>query len=210
MFDLARVPRRIITTFAVIGLALSAAACGDDDDPTAPTGDLTTAQAEAMMEALVSAGGGFFFFPPVGVDGPAAQPSSENFDETVPCQGGGNVRLTGTITSDTNNDGTGTLSLDVTQVHNGCAATASSDGSTWTFDGAPSLQVSFDWVLTETTISFSGSQSGNIAYASGDLSGTCAMSLSYDFDIGSTGQSISGNVQGSVCGVNVSDNFAGF
>lgn len=201
--------RRALGSLGLAALTLGAAACGGDDDPAAPSGDLTAAEAEAMMEALVSAGGAFFFAPPVSFGAPALQPTSEDFDETIPCPGGGNVRLTGTVSSDMDNDGNGTLSMNVTQVHDGCTATAQSNGSTWTFDGDPSVQVAFEWVLSETAISVSGTQSGSIAYSSGGKSGSCATQLSYDFSVGNDGQTVSGTVNGSVCGIDVSDSFAG-
>lgn len=171
---------------------------------------MSVAEAESVVEAFVSAGGSLLFVPTGGGAGlqPAAVPFSQSFDETVACPGGGSIGVSGTLSGDIDDQGgTGTVSMEVRQVHSSCTATASSNGSVWTFDGAPGVDQDFDWTVSETQVAMSGTQRGTIAF-SGPASGTCAIDLSFDFSVDATGRNLNGSVSGSVCGVDVSDTFS--
>ncbi len=189
----------------ILVASLALAACGGDG-PSAPqnTGNITQARAAAMMDALAQAGG-------FGFDGggPAAAPARTSatlsVSKTVPCPGGGSIQLDGHYAADAGQDGTGTYVLDVTQEHQGCTATASGDGSTWTFDGAPNVAVHFEIGVTAGGYTISGTQKGGVAWQSGGDSGTCQVDVTYDFSGSQDAQSFSGSVSGSVCGYPVSE-----
>jgi hypothetical protein len=206
--------RLALGALGVVAGALGVGACSDAADPAGPTNALGPAEAQVMMEALVQAGGSLFLAPPTGPGGspgaPSSVPFSDGFDTTVSCPVAGQLRVSGTVSGDVNPEGDGTVSLQVRQVHDGCTATASSDGSTWTFDGNPDVQLGLEWTTSGTDVALSGSQVGGIAWSSGDRSGTCAIDLSYGFDVDPAAQAASGSIRGTVCGYAVAEDVDAF
>lgn len=199
---MARVPAGVLAAAAV---ALGVSACGGDD-PTGPVGDaLSQAEAEIMMEALAEAGGLV-----VGGFGGQAAPARAPFgpvtvDETMSCPDGGTIAVSGSFSGESNDDGTGTVEYDFTQIHQGCRATADADGSVWTFDGDPEVTVDMLMAVTETSFDLDGTQSGAVSWANGDRSGTCQIDVTYAFSGSESGQTFSGSVSGTVCGHQVSE-----
>ena len=213
------VRRSVLSTALPALLSLAATACGDDS--TGPGDDeLTQTEVEALVEALGVVGafeldmeGGAMAAARAGAastaasPGPAAVPVSETISETVPCPGGGNVVVAGTIAGDIDEDtGTGDLAFDLTHTHQGCKATAPSSGMTFTFDGDPRIELSADMTITENGFTLSGSQEGGIAWQKGDRSGSCAIDLTFDFELEDIfSEDGTGSVTGTVCGRSVTE-----
>lgn len=187
----------------VLVLATGLAACGDDSAGPGNSGDeLSETETEVMMEALVEAGGLFVAsFGAAG--GPAPVEQSFPIDETESCPGGGSIDLEGNATID---DEAGFLDWNLTQTHQSCVVTASSDNSTWTFDGSPNIAIDFELLFTETNFDMNGTQVGGIAWSRDNRSGTCSINLSYDFNADQNGENFTGQIQGSVCGHTIDEN----
>lgn len=184
----------------IVSLSLGLAACGDDS-PTQSGDSLSEAEVEVMMEAFLGAGGLFFLGGGFsGVNGDIALQEID-IDESLPCSGGGSVRTTGTLSVSEQGESFG---WSLTQTHNSCVETASSNGSTWTFNGAPSISTTFSGSVAESSFNYQGAQTGGIAWSSDGNSGTCQINLSYNMTGSDTSVSVS--VTGSVCGHNVSQN----
>lgn len=185
-------------------LSFGLLACGDDS-PTQSGDELSQAEVEVMMEALAMAGGAGFFtgggFP--AAHGTAAQEVSYN--ETVDCSGGGSVGISGTISVSGQGE---SISLNWTMTHNSCTETAPSDGSSWTFNGDPSVTLALTGSGGENNFSYQGSQQGGIAWSSGGRSGSCGIDVQYNMS-GSAQGSVSVSVSGTVCGRDVSGTFSG-
>lgn len=184
----------------IVSLSLGLAACGGDS-PTQSGDPLTEAEVEVMMEAFFGAGGLFFLGGGFsGVNGDIAL-QQVNIDETLSCSGGGSVRTTGTLSVSEQGESFG---WNLTQTHNSCVETASSNGSTWTFNGAPSISTTFTGSVAESSFTYQGAQTGGIAWSSGGNSGTCQINLNYNMTGSDTSVTLS--VTGSVCGHNISEN----
>lgn len=189
-------------------LATGLVACGDDD-PSGPLAgdDLTAAEAEVMMEALAEAGG----LAVTGFGGAqAAAPSRAPFgpvsvEETVDCPQGGSIALSGSISGDTADDGTGTVDYSFTQLHQACQSTAESAATVWTFDGDPDVTVDMEMTITESSFTMDGVQQGAVQWSSEGRSGTCGIDVTYTFSGSQSGASFSGSVSGTVCGHDVSE-----
>lgn len=187
----------------VLTLSLGLVACGDDD-PTGPgTDELSEAEAIVMMEALVEAGGfGMASFGSAGVAGPLAAPQTFSLDVTEDCPVGGSVAVAGDITVD---DATGEISVDLTQTHQSCSATAGATGETWTFNGNPGIGLQMSLITTETEFDLAGTQQGGIAWSQDDRSGSCSIDVTWSFSGSQTANTFSGSVSGSVCGYDVTE-----
>lgn len=190
--------------FRIAALALALAfgllACSDDG-PAASGDQLSPEEAEVMLEALVEAGG--FGLGAVGFTGspPAGVAASTQFDisETMSCPEGGSIDVEGSISVDEAQE---SLQWTLTQTHRNCQVSSSSDGSAWLFDGSPSVVSSFNMTFSETAFSMQGSEEGGIAWESGGRSGTCPISVSYDFS--GTENTLTGTISGTVCGNDIS------
>lgn len=193
---------RITGATGVCLLSLLVAACSSDS--TGPANDtLTDVEFDAMVEALAAAGG---FDVTLGVGGAAASPSgaattampapsfpdsflllsaetvSLTIEESVPCPEGGTVDVVGGMNGDFDpQTGAGSGTVQLTQTHRSCAATAQESGKTFVFDGQPSIttQVSFAIGDTGELDSLQGTQSGGIRWAVDGKEGFCGIQLAY-------------------------------
>lgn len=195
---------RMIALAAVTVLA----ACGDDGvSPDA----LTEAQATELASAIFSQS--LFqvlaldYQPPqAAAGGPQLAIYSETVDATGPCPLGGEVSLSGSLEGETNDEtGAGTIDFSLGLVHAACGVQG--DGGTrFTLNGNPSL--GFGFTLTtdgEQNFGFSGSLAGAVDYAiEGGDEGTC--SIDYDFSGESAQTGFSFQTEGSICGVDVTQN----
>ncbi len=186
-------------------LALSATAC-DDDDPVSPEG-LGQQEAEVMTEALMEAGGlglGVVGLGFGGMAAPAETTEDVTLDDSFPCAGGGSIQISGQLSMARDGE---SMDWTLEHTHQSCGVTAPSDNSSWTFDGAPSLTNSGSASATEEAFSLEGSQVGEIAWETGDRTGTCGIDVSYSFQGDEAAGSFSGTISGSVCGFDVSQSF---
>lgn len=189
-----------VRTFVpALALVFVLGACSDDG-PTATGDQLTQEQAEQMMEAYHEATDNAIVImgsPPAAGDVAAF---TITVDETEPCAAGGTVHMQGSVAFDETEDG-GTMDVDVTWTPQDCRGT-DSQGSVWTFNGDPSVTVDFFITFTEESFSMTGTQSGGLAWSSGNLSGTCQINLNYDVSSTETAASVS--ISGTVCGHSIS------
>lgn len=193
-------PTRSIVSILALALVFALAACGDDNGPTASGDNLTQAETAVMLEALALAGGAPAILPAgASADGvpTAAQTTGINFSED--CAGGGTVD----ISADVSVTGQGeSVSLVQTITHNNCVQTAPSDGSTWTFNGSPSIVIEMTGSVSGDSFTFQGTQTGNTGWSSGSRSGSCSINVSYS--VTGSGSSASTTISGTACGQDVS------
>jgi len=187
---------------AMIACAAFVGACGDSTVPNTP---LTDAQVDEMMSAIANAGG---FMPTAAAasNGSAALIST-TVDQTEPCPVSGSIRVTGSWSV---NDAFTSLTANVKEKHQACAATSEQTGKTWTFTGKPDLNTSLTLTVTNQQTgagTLTGSQKGAIAFSTDGLEGTCNV----DFTISATTSDAgvtTGTISGSVCGKDVSQQFS--
>lgn len=192
---------------AAIALVAALVLGGCGDDPAAVnTGDLTEAEANAIAEFLLtSTYSNAASAAQPGPSGPQAVPFtfSSQTDINVPCPLGGTVDISAhiTVSGDTEVEG-GSISVDMTEVHNSCSAEQEGTGIQFTLTGSPNLVSSFDAQSSATgDVSVTGSLDGTIGWETANDSGTCVV----DIDYSASGNELTGaataTVTGSICGV---------
>lgn len=201
--------RRVLSALAPV-LALGLAACGGGF--TASGDPLVESEVQDLAAALAE--GGFAGFG--GFAGaPSRAPSMADanvtvaLNDTIPCEGNGNVVVAGHLSVSGNQTGTsGTFGFDYTVAHHGCQITTT-NGKTFTINGDPNLKAQGDFTFTSgtNTETFQGSLSydGKFNWTSSDgRAGACGVDLAanYDFTF-STTTTGTATLTGSVCGVSV-------
>lgn len=187
--------------------ALALAGCGDDP-AVVNTGDLTEAEASAIAEFLLtSTYSNAYAAAQPAPTGPQPVPFtfSSQTDVNVPCPLGGTVDISAhiTVSGDTEVEG-GTISVDMTEVHNSCSAEQEGTAIEFTLTGSPNLVSSFDAESGATgDVSVTGSLDGTLAWETANDSGTCVV----DIDYSASGNELTGaataTVTGSICGVSL-------
>lgn len=192
-------------------LALGLAACGGSF--TSSGDPLDTTEAQDLAASLVE--GGFAGFGTVaGAPGrPPAAPAisgTSTIDYTGPCDGGGTVKLAGSMTANVNQTtNSGTIDFNYTFAPSGCQVTTAG-GKTFTITSDPNLKVEGNFSFSSgTTSTFQGSlgYNGKFNWTSSDgRAGACGVDLTanYNFSFSSTASSGSATLSGTVCGVSVS------
>lgn len=203
--------KRVLFGLAPV-LALGLAACGGG---FTSSGDaLTESEAADLAEALAQ--GGFAGFAGIGAAAPSRAPGvaattiTQTLSETVPCEGGGNVSINGSVTGNINQTGSGgTISFNYTAAPSGCAV-STSGGKTFTISGDPNIkaQGDFTFSISGTSETFQGSLNydGKFSWTSSDgRAGACGVDLTanYDFSFSGTGTTGTAALTGTVCGVSV-------
>jgi hypothetical protein len=193
-------------TLLLVLTAVALTACGENaPDPI----QLSEAQALDMMDALAATGAmdvgpelSVTKAPDAGVDAAmaiVAMAVTSTINATAPCPNGGTAGVSGTATV---NDDETQATAHVTQTFTDCKST-SSEGTLWTFNGAPSIVTTLSATSNPTTGAFTLNltQKGALDVAGPASSGRCAI----DFTINATGNENddtgSITVSGSVCGV---------
>lgn len=200
----------IMKRAALLLTAFALTACGDNDPALI---SLTEAQAEDLMDALASAGA---FDPSTGMSVASAARASNAaivaqavFTSTVeasaPCPDGGTAGIKGSVTLNDNASPTVTMTMSVAQTFSGCKST-STEGNLWTFNGAPNIASNFSMTINETTgiFSMTGTQKGALDVTGPDGSGRCHIDVSFNFSGNDQTGTFSGSLNGTVCGVSVS------
>lgn len=181
-----------------LALVVGVAACSDDDDPTGPgDAELSSEEADLMMEAWMELGGlgvGVAFNPASERDDVLHDSGSQEFNEQQACPEGGTLSLEGTMAWDEN-----AWSWDLTNTADDCGST-DSEGNVWTFNGG--MNTTFNMTGDENYIDMSGSQQGTLSFSSDVGSGSCTIDVQYSAEGTQTGGTA--QVSGSVCGHDVS------
>jgi hypothetical protein len=185
---------------ASVVLAAFTLACGDSTGLSS----LSEEQVGDMLEAMnaVSYAG--------TVAGPGAAlsraslrlaPSTANatvtVSETVDCPNGGTASYDGTVTDD---EAAGTMSAQVNQAFNACAAT-SEQGRVWTFSGEVATNLSASVNQATGAYSMTVNQDGRIDASSNLGSGSCEIDLT--LTMSGTETSLSATLSGRACGRNI-------
>lgn len=196
---------KLRTLLAVVVLALGLSACGGDDDPLGVnSGDpLTQDEIQAVFFALSEV------FASLN-DAPAAGPAratvavSETFSASAPCPNGGTISANGSANGTVDDV---TFELDLTYrlrlTPSGCVV--ETESAVVTLESSPYIQLDMDFLLTETLLEASGSQTGGIAFTSSDgRSGSCAFDVQFSTTANLDTQQGSSSTSGTVCGVSAS------
>ncbi len=188
-------------------LALGLAACGGG---FTASGDVPSAdEVNDLAQALAQ--GGFAGFGSVA-GAPSRAPAvsgTSTIDYTGPCNGGGTVKLAGSMTANVNQTtNSGTIDFNYTFAPSGCQVTTAG-GKTFTITSDPNLKVDGNFSFSSgTTSTFQGSlgYNGKFNWTSSDgRAGACGVDLTanYDFSFSSTSSTGSATLSGTVCGVTV-------
>lgn len=192
--------KRIVSlaALAVVGLA----ACGGES--TGPdTEGLSGDEAEALSSVIISQalqsgfsalGGG------LGTSAPQLVPIYESLDALVSCPLGGSVSVAGGLEGEYELSGAGSLSMDVTMVHQSCRLQDPPTGYVFTIDGAPDLTSTMDMqIRSDLSASFTGGNNGVVAWDLDGRTGSCALSIMWTGSVGADGTT-DVSVSGTVCG----------
>jgi hypothetical protein len=185
---------------ASVALAAFTLACGDSTGLSnlseEQVGDMLDAMNAVSYAANVPVPGAAFSRASLRL-APTTANATVTVSETVDCPNGGSASYNGSVDSD---EEAGTLSAEVNQGFNACAA-PSSEGRVWTFSGnvASTLQASSNEAAG--TFTMTATQVGAIQ-ASSDLgSGSCAVDLTLTMSGSET--SLSASLSGTACGRNI-------
>lgn len=186
---------------AALIAALALTACSDSTAPKAI--QLTDAQAQDLMDALSAVGG---VSAPMRMSayraGPTTALATISVDQSAACPNGGTYGIKGSY----NFDQAGTSgTIAITQTYAGCKAT-STNGTLWTFNGAPNIATSFSFTSNATTGAFtmSGTEKGGIDAASTVGSGRCNIDITYNMSGNQNTNTGTVSISGSVCGRTIS------
>jgi hypothetical protein len=171
---------------------------------------LSEAQAMDMMDAL-GAAGAFDVGTELSLasrsnaaalraaDAVMAAAVTSTINATAPCPNGGTAGVSGTATV---NDDETQANAQITQTFSNCKST-SSEGTLWTFNGAPSIVTTLAATSNPATGAFTLSltQKGALDVVGPDASGRCVIDLSLDVAGNENDDTGSITLNGSVCGV---------
>ena len=199
----------LTTALAAATLALSACAA-DGTGPAGSNGELTAAEAAQLNQSIlgISAGvrgraGGRFSMEPVAGEGSGSL--TFNFDETAPCQPGGDVGIAGTMAMSWDDVARSSgLSADFAVVHDGCTVRLD-NGQTVTLTGDPDIEVLLDAAAGANGLTaFRITETGAFTWArDGGSHGRCTVAVVAELNPASGQVTLSG----SFCGMDVSGTF---
>lgn len=196
---------KLISVLSIIILISALSAC--DDDP-AGSDELSEEEVELMMEAYQNAGilAGAFF--PNGGTGTMSKEDSDftahladfssDFETEYNCPEDGSVVYDGTLEGSEMQ-----FSSQLVASVNDCSSTDREE-NLWVFNG--SLDQNVTTQVDEESFEINGSQEGAIVFDGDVASGDCEIDVSFDYSIGEQ-SGISGFVDGTVCGQDVSQSF---
>lgn len=209
---------RLLTLLAAPVVALSLAACDDDGGTGIEGDDLTQAETEAMVDILLAEGLGTALG--FGAFGGTFEPSdlplvtrlAEEIDETFgpfteSCPFGGRVTWSGSATGNLDDEtGEGDIDLAFTTVHDDCGLSSEDEDVLFTFTGDDQIDSDLAFVITQQLVELDGATIGGIVWELEDgRSGRCGIDVGFSFDVTET--RVVGSMSGTVCGVDVSDDF---
>lgn len=198
--------RRSLRVLSLCLVTIPLASCGRS--PTDAGGDRLTQQESLALYSELSLAVSQALTSVSSTQSPAQAPSatsttfSGSIDSTVPCTAGG----TGTVTGSYNGSydaqvTTYSYSYDLTMDFNSCQS--SGQGTQFTITGDPNLTISGDFNWTGTTYDYTYTEQGGIAFTTSDgRSGSCQ--INYSSTATYDGTKLSVNLQGSICGTDIS------
>ncbi len=194
---------------AAIALAASMLLGGCGDDPASVnTGNISEAEASAIAEFLLtSTYSNAYAAAQPAPTGPQAVPFtfSSQTDVTVPCPLGGTVDVSAhiTVSGDTEVEG-GSISADMTEVHNSCQGEQDGTGIQFTLTGNPNLVSAFDAESsTAGDVTVTGSLDGTLDWETANDTGTCVIDIEYSASGNEVTGAATATVTGFVCGMSV-------
>jgi hypothetical protein len=192
----------------LLATLLGAGACSDSTGPDGGGGAIRQQEALAIFGELMAAislamaGGGAAAGDVAPGVVPAATVNPTSISQSAACSGGGTITITGTVSDNINDSGTGTTTFNWRQKPTGCRVTTPS--GQYTVDGDPDLSGDFkmsfsNWSpVGETTYTMKG----GYRFA-GSADGRCAVDVTYSLNT-STYQ---GRIRGSMCGISLDQQF---
>lgn len=194
--------RSRIAGAATLSLGLALGGCGDSSGPSEATLDQAVSMELLSLMFEVSLGVGFGMVASVSADGAPAQLSLDTFtfDETVPCDQGGTMRVNGSVTSDINDAGTGSWDVEYTQTPNACRVATQQNG-VFEMNGNPNITVAMasNSVNYEPVGDMTFEYSGGFRWNGQGQSGSCSMNVTYRFNF----QTNAVRINGTMCGHNM-------
>ncbi len=117
-------------------------------------------------------------------------------NETASCEGGGTITVTGTVTSNAFQNGTGTFGYDLRQIPQDCRI--STTKGTFSVDGNPDLRITtnINYEEWEPVGLFEFSYRGGYTWDGPGGSGGCDMNLTYGFNYSTQQVSMKGHMCG--------------
>jgi hypothetical protein len=192
---------------SLLATTLLTPACGSDN-PANPQNNLSQVEAIAVFSEIMTAvfSVGFGGDIALAANAPAISADVIAINESAPCDGGGSIDLTGTISSTFGQSQSGSYSYTIVETPDDCVVTTGS-GTSYRVNGNPNIQMagSYNFVGGVPTGVFAMTFTGGLSWlaTNGGASGSCAMNLSYSLDW----QTSTGSVQGSICGYDVSQQY---
>jgi hypothetical protein len=187
-------------------LAVLVSACGGSDatEPEEVVLDQVAGMqiASTLMSEIITIG----FSALAGGSGsahPALTPAAGliPITQTVPCQGGGTISVTGSYTNTLGDAGTGHVAFDLRQVPNNCAMTTSQ--GVYTVNGNPDFTITGDLSVTSWSLGvFHFSYGGGFRWSGRGGSGSCSIDLTYDFNYVTSTVTAAGHMCGYVININ--------
>jgi hypothetical protein len=185
-------------------LAAFTMACGDSTGLSnlseEQVGDMLDAMSAVSYEGTVPVPGAAFSRASLRF-APQTANATVTVSETVDCPNGGSASYNGSVDSD---EVAGTMSAEVNQGFNACAA-PSSEGRVWTFTGNVASNLEASSNEAAGTFTMTATQVGAIQASSNLGSGSCAINLTLTMSGTQTSMSVS--LSGSACGRNIQQSF---
>lgn len=197
----------VVAVFAAL-----TAACGGSDatEPEEAALDQVAGMqiASTLMSEIITIG----FSALAGGDAPAGAVRGElrsalsagglvPISQTVPCQGGGTIGVTGSYTNTLGNAGTGNVAFDLRQVPNNCVMSTSQ--GPYTVNGNPDFTITGDLSVTTWNLGvFHFTYGGGFRWSGRGGSGSCSIDLTYNFNYGTSTFSANGHMCGYVININ--------
>lgn len=182
--------RNFKSSAAAVLLAVLTGGCGKDS--TGPQTALDQAASIEIFSELLTqvflvgfgagafgAPGGSMALPPAVLSGPRPV---ESVVESVPCDGGGTVTLTGTYSSGLSDQGTGSIGFDLRSTPNDCGVQTSR--GLFRVNGNPNLRITYNLNVVgwQPAGLFTMTWSGGYTWSGPGGSGGCDVAISYAYD----------------------------
>jgi len=188
----------------MVAVAIAAPGCSDSTGPGGLSPQASMEIATTLMFEIIDLGFsalGGSFDPAAGpvmaaeLRAAAAAASQTTISESVPCEAGGTIVVEGTHTADISDQGSGSVSFNLSQRPVACVMSTSSGA--YTVNGNPALTIEGSLTTAAWNLGvFTMAYGGGFRWNGRGGSGTCTMDLTYHFDYTSYVFSGSGHICG--------------